>query len=497
MRRLLAAIDQGTTSTRAILFDRDATIVALDRREHEQIHPRAGWVEHDAREVWARTQEVIAGALAQADASAEEVLAVGITNQRETTVVWDRATGEPVHNAIVWQDTRTAALVRELAGGRGLDRLREQTGLPLSTYFSGPKIGWILEHVPGARERAERGELAFGNIDAWLLWNLTGGPDGGVHATDPTNASRTMLMSLHTLDWHAPSLELMGVPRSMLPEIRSSSEVYGEIRGTALQGRPVAGILGDQQAALFGQTCFEPGEAKSTYGTGSFLLVNTGERIVRREGLLTSVGAKIGEGPTDYVLEGSIAVTGAAVQWLRDKLGLIDTAADVERLALTVKDNGGVYFVPAFSGLFAPHWRDDARGVIVGLTAYARAGHLARAVLEATAWQTREVLDAANAAGEIPLKELRVDGGMTADELLMQFQADVLGMPVVRPRVTETTALGAAFAAGLAIGFWTDQAELRSRWSADRRWEPQMDERLRERELAQWKKALARSLDWA
>jgi glycerol kinase len=497
MSRLVAAIDQGTTSTRAILFDLDGAIRGLDRREHEQIHPRAGWVEHDAREVWARTREVIDGALSRADAHAADVVAIGITNQRETTVVWDRRTGEPIHNAIVWQDTRTAELVHELAGEEGVDRLREEVGLPLSTYFSGPKVSWILEHVPGARERAEAGELAFGTMDTWLLWNLTGGPNGGLHATDPTNASRTMLMSLHTLDWHAPSLELMGVPRSMLPAIRSSSEIYGEARGTALDGCPIAGILGDQQAALFGQTCFEPGEAKNTYGTGSFLLVNTGERIVRCEGLLTSVGAKLGDGPTGYVLEGSIAVTGAAVQWLRDQLGLIDTAADVERLARTVEDNGGVYFVPAFSGLFAPHWRDDARGVIVGLTAYARAGHLARAVLEATAWQTREVFDAASAAAEAPLSELRVDGGMTADELLMQFQADVLGVPVIRPKVTETTALGAAFAAGLASGFWPDQAELRSRWSPDRRWEPQMDERHREREFAQWKKALARSLDWA
>ncbi len=496
MSRLVAAIDQGTTSTRAILFGVDGAIRGLDQREHEQIHPRAGWVEHDPREVWARTREVIDGALSRAGAHVQDVVAVGIANQRETTVVWDRRTGEPIHNAIVWQDTRTAALVRELAGEQGVNRLREEVGLPLSTYFSGPKISWILDHIPGARERGEAGELAFGTMDSWLLWNLTGGPSGGVHATDPTNASRTMLMSLHTLDWHAPSLELMRVPRSMLPAIRSSSEIYGEVRGTALEGCPVAGILGDQQAALFGQCCFEPGEAKSTYGTGSFLLVNTGEQIVRCEGLLTSVGAKLHKEPTGYVLEGSIAVTGAAVQWLRDQLGLIDTAADVERLARTVEDNGGVYFVPAFSGLFAPHWRDDARGVIVGLTAYARAGHLARAVLEATAWQTREVLDAANAAVEVPLRELRVDGGMTADELLMQFQADVLGMPVIRPTVTETTALGAAFAAGLATGFWSDQAELKARWSTGRRWEPEIDERRREREFAQWKKAVARSLDW-
>jgi glycerol kinase len=496
MARFVAAIDQGTTSTRLILFNTDGQIAAVDQREHEQIHPRAGWVEHDPVEIWRRTREVIGGALASSGAEAGEVAAIGITNQRDATVVWDRENGEPVHNAIVWQDTRTDALVRALAGEAGLDRLRARVGLPLSTYFSGPKLAWILENVPGARARAEAGELAFGTVDSWLLWNLTGGPHGGVHATDVTNASRTMLMDLQTLDWHEPSLELMGIPRALLPEIRSSSEVYGEASGTALGGRPVAGILGDQQAALFGQSCFERGEAKNTYGTGCFLLLNTGEEIIHCEQLLTSVGAKVGRGPTTYVLEGSIAVTGAAVQWLRDQLGLIGSAAEVEQLAASVPDNGGVYFVPAFSGLFAPYWRDDARGVIVGLTAYARAGHIARAVLEATAWQTREVLDAANAVAEVPLAELRVDGGMTANELLMQFQADVLGVPVLRPRVTETTALGAAFAAGLAVGFWADQAELRERWALERRWEPQMDERLRERGYAQWKKAVTRSFDW-
>jgi glycerol kinase len=496
MASYVAAIDQGTTSTRAILFDRDGRIGALDQREHEQIHPRAGWVEHDALEVWRRTLEVIEGALAGAGAGVGEIAAIGIANQRETTVVWDRRTGEPVHNAIVWQDTRTAELVHELAGDEGVDRLRENVGLPLSTYFSGPKIAWILEHVPGARGRAESGELAFGTMDSWLLWNLTGGPAGGVHATDVTNASRTMLMDLQTLDWHEPSLELMGIPLAMLPAIRSSSEIHGEASVSALRGLPVAGMLGDQQAALFGQTCFARGEAKSTYGTGSFLLVNTGEQIVRSDALLTSVAAKVGVQPTSYVLEGSIAVTGAAVQWLRDQLGLIATADEVQALAMTVSDNGGVYFVPAFSGLFAPRWRDDARGVIVGLTAFARAGHIARAVLEATAWQTREVLDAANAVAGVELGELRVDGGMTANELLMQFQADVLGVPVIRPKMTETTALGAAFAAGLATGFWPDQADLRARWSPDRRWEPRMDERLREREYAQWSKAVERSLGW-
>jgi glycerol kinase len=493
----VAAVDQGTTSTRLILFDRDARIVAIDQREHAQIHPQAGWVEHDPVEIWRRTREVIGGALAAAAIEAGEVAAIGITNQRETTVVWDRATGEPLHNAIVWQDTRTGPLVGELGGSVGPDRLREAVGLPLSTYFSGPKISWILENVAGARRRAEAGELAFGNVDTWILWNLTGGPQGGVHATDVTNASRTMLMDLRTLQWHEPSLSLMGIPRSMLPEIRSSSELFGEAAGTALGGRPIAGIMGDQQAALFGQACFAPGEAKSTYGTGSFLLANTGTEIVRCPELLTSVAGRVGEEPVSYVLEGSIAVTGAAVQWLRDQLGLIPSAAAVEELALTVKDNGGVYFVPAFSGLFAPHWREDARGVIVGLTAYARSGHLARAVLEAAAWQTREVLDAARRPADLPPNPLKVDGGMTANELLMQFQADVLGLPVIRPAVTETTALGAAFAAGLAVGFWSDQQELRERWSEDRRWEPQMDPELREREYAQWQRAVERSLGWA
>jgi glycerol kinase len=492
----VAAIDQGTTSTRAILFDADGQIRSLAQREHEQIHPRAGWVEHDAREVWAHTLEVIDGALARAHAGPGDVAAIGVTNQRETTVLWDRRTGEPLHNAIVWQDTRTAALVRELAGEEGPDRLRERVGLPLSTYFSGPKIAWLLEHVPGARERAGQGELAFGTMDTWLLWNLTGGADGGLHATDATNASRTMLMDLHTLDWHEPSLELMGIPRALLPEIRSSSELYAQARVTALRDVPVAGMVGDQQAALFGQTCFARGQAKNTYGTGPFLLVNTGEQVVRSPALLTSVAAKLPHRPTSYVLEGSIAVTGAAVRWLRDQLGLIASAEQVEELAASVPDNGGVYFVPAFSGLFAPHWRDDARGVIVGLTAYARAAHIARAVLEAAAWQTREVLDAVEQAAGISLGELRVDGGMTANELLMQFQADVLGTPVVRPRVTETTALGAAFAAGLAVGFWSGEGELAERWSEQRRWQPSMQESTREREYAQWKKAVSRSLDW-
>ncbi len=497
MAGYVGAIDQGTTSTRFILFDRDGRIVAADQREHEQLTPRAGWVEHDAGEIWRRVREVIGGALATSGVEAGDVAALGITNQRETTVVWDRETGAPIHNALVWQDTRTDDLVRELAGDAGVDRLRERVGLPLSTYFSGPKITWLLDHVAGARERAENGELAFGTMDTWVLWNLTGGPAGGVHATDVTNASRTMLMDLHTLDWHEPSLDLMGIPRALLPEIRSSSETYGEVAGTAAGGRPVTGILGDQQAALFGQTCFAPGDAKNTYGTGSFLLVNTGAEIVHTEALLTSVGYRLGDGDPAYVLEGSIAVTGALVQWLRDRLQIISSAPEVEDLARTVPDNGGVYFVPAFSGLFAPHWRDDARGAIVGLTAYANRGHIARAALEATAWQSREVVDAANAVVDAPFTELRVDGGMTANDLLMQFQADVLGVPVIRPVVTETTALGAAYAAGLAAGFWSGLDELRERWAEDARWEPQMDEERREREYAQWRKAVTRTLDWA
>ncbi len=496
MASYVGAIDQGTASTRFVLFTREGRIAAIERREHGQITPRAGWVEHDPLEIWRHTNEVIEGALAAVNASAGDIAAVGITNQRETTLIWDRESGEPIHNAIVWQDTRTADLVRELAGAAGVGRLRANAGLPLSTYFSGPKISWLLEHVDGARERAKAGELAFGTIDSWLLWNLTRGVDGAVHATDVSNASRTLLMDLRTLDWHEPSLELMGIPRALLPEIRSSSEVYGEASVGALAGRPLAGILGDQQAALFGQTCFERGEAKNTYGTGSFLLVNTGEEIVQSETLLTSVGYRIGDADPAYVLEGSIAVTGALVRWLRDRLGIISSTEEIETLARTVEDNGGVYFVPAFSGLFAPHWRDDARGVIVGLTAHAGRGHIARAALEATAWQTREVVDAVRDVAGVRLSDLRVDGGMTANELLMQLQADVLGVPVVRPVVTETTALGAAFAAGLAVGFWSGLDELRERWAEDRRWQPQLDAELREREYAYWKKAVTRALDW-
>ncbi len=496
MSKFVGAIDQGTTSSRFILFDKDGNIGHIDQREHEQINPKAGWVEHDATEIWQNTRRVINGAMSDSDVEAGDVEAIGITNQRETAVVWDRETGEPIYNAIVWQDTRTGGLVRELAGDEGVDRLRDITGLPLSTYFSGPKITWLLDNVDGARKRAENGELLFGTTDSWVLWNLTGGKDGGIHITDVTNASRTLLMDLKTLDWHDDALDLMGVPRSMLPEIKASSEEYGEAKGSAIGGRPLSGILGDQQAAMFGQTCFEPGDAKNTYGTGSFLLVNTGEEVVRTDDLLTTVGYKLGDGKVTYALEGSIAVTGALIQWLRDRLGIIEKAPDVEELAKTVDDNGGVYFVPAFSGLFAPHWRDDARGVIVGLTGYANKGHIARAALEATAWQSKEVVDAANAASDVPFDELRVDGGMTVNELLMQFQADVLGVPVIRPKVTETTALGAAYAAGLAVGYWKDQDELKERWAEDKRWEPKMDDDEREKGYAKWKKAVERSLDW-
>jgi glycerol kinase len=496
MSKFVGAIDQGTTSSRFILFDKDGNIGHIDQREHEQINPKAGWVEHDATEIWQNTRRVINGAMSDADVEAGDVEAIGITNQRETAVVWDRETGEPIYNAIVWQDTRTGGLVRELAGDEGVDRLRDITGLPLSTYFSGPKITWLLDNVDGARKRAEDGELLFGTTDSWVLWNLTGGKDGGIHITDVTNASRTLLMDLKTLDWHDDALDLMGVPRSMLPEIKASSEEYGEAKGSAIGGRPLSGILGDQQAAMFGQTCFEPGDAKNTYGTGSFLLVNTGEEVVRTDDLLTTVGYKLGDGKVTYALEGSIAVTGALIQWLRDRLGIIEKASEVEALAKTVDDNGGVYFVPAFSGLFAPHWRDDARGVIVGLTGYANKGHIARAALEATAWQSKEVVDAANNASDVPFDELRVDGGMTVNELLMQFQADVLGVPVIRPKVTETTALGAAYAAGLAVGYWKDQDELKERWAEDKRWEPKMDDDEREAGYAKWKKAVERSLDW-
>jgi len=496
MADYVGALDQGTTSTRFMVFDHRGQVVAVDQKEHEQIYPKPGWVEHDANEIWERSQEVIQGALSQASLSASDLAAVGITNQRETTLVWDRNTGEPVHNAIVWQDTRTDQICNELAAEGGQDRFRAKVGLPIATYFSGPKVKWILDNVEGARARAEAGDLVFGNIDSWCIWNMTGGTNGGVHVTDVTNASRTMLMDLATLEWDDGILATMGIPKSMLPEIRSSSQVYGDATGT-LAGISVAGDLGDQQAALFGQTCFSVGEAKNTYGTGNFLLLNTGTSPVpSNSGLITGVGYKIGDQPATYMLEGSIAITGALVQWLRDNLKLISSAPEVETLARTVEDNGGVFFVPAFSGLFAPYWRSDARGVIAGLTRYVNAGHLARAVLEATAWQTKEVVDAMNADSGVALTSLKVDGGMVHNDLLMQFQADVLGVPVIRPTVAETTALGAAYAAGLAVGFWREVEDLRANWGMDKQWEPNMDPATRDREYALWKKAVTRTFDW-
>jgi len=499
MTKYVAAIDQGTTSTRAMIFDHTGGVVATDQREHQQIFPRAGWVEHDPAEIWENTRAVAAGALAKADLDASEIAAVGITNQRETTVVWDRATGKPVYNAIVWQDTRTDRIADELGRlGGGQERYRERTGLPLATYFSGPKIKWVLDNVDGARERAEAGELLFGNMDTWLLWNMTGGPDGGLHVTDPTNASRTLLMDLDTLSWDAEIAAEMGVPTSMLPEIRSSSEVYGTVREKgALAGVPVAGILGDQQAATFGQACLSPGEAKNTYGTGNFVLLNTGtDKVLSKNGLLTTVCYQIGDAKPVYALEGAIAVTGSLVQWLRDNLNMIGSAAEIEQHARTVEDNGGAYFVPAFSGLFAPYWRSDARGAIVGLTRFVNKGHLARAVLEATAFQSREVMDAMNADSGVELTSLKVDGGMVVNELLMQFQADILGVPVIRPVVAETTALGAAYAAGLAVGFWAGEDDIRRNWAEDKRWEPSMEDARRESEYRNWKKAVTKSFDW-
>ena len=496
MSKYVAAIDQGTTSTRCMVFDHSGRVVSVDQKEHEQIFPQPGWVEHSPTEIWERTQEVVKGALSKGNLTTADLAAVGITNQRETTVVWDRKTGTPVHNAIVWQDTRTDRICDELARDGGQDRFRKQVGLPLATYFSGPKVKWIIDNVPGVRERAQSGDIVFGNIDSWVVWNLTGGPDGGVHVTDPTNASRTMLMDLKTLDWDDGILDTMGIPRAMLPEIKSSSMEYAKAKGV-LDGIPVAGILGDQQAAVFGQTCFSPGEAKNTYGTGNFLLLNTGTEAVQSEnGLLTTVGYKIGDQAAVYCLEGAIAVTGSLVQWLRDNLGLISSAPEIEGLAQSVDDNGGAYFVPAFSGLFAPYWKSDARGAIVGLTRYVNKGHIARAVLEATAFQTKEVVDAMNADSGVPLTALKVDGGMVQNDLLMQFQADILDVPVVRPVVAETTSLGAAYAAGLAVGFWGEIEDLRANWGKDHEWTPSMDSASRDHEYRMWKKAVTRTFDW-
>ena len=491
MPKYIAAIDQGTTSTRCILFDHAGNIVAADHKEHQQIYPKPGWVEHDALEIWEHTQRVVRGALKKSEAEVADIAAIGITNQRETTLIWERTTGRPVYNAIVWQDTRTDAICTEQAKEGGQNRFQAKTGLPLATYFSGPKIKWILDNVPGVRPRAEKGELIFGNMDTWLLWNMT-----GAHVTDVTNASRTLLMDLKTLDWDDEILRILDIPRTLLPEIRSSSEVYGNANG-GLGGVPVAGDLGDQQAALFGQTCYKTGEAKNTYGTGCFMLLNTGENpILSKNGLLTTLGYKIGDKPAVYALEGSIAITGALVQWLRDNLGLIEKSADVETLAGSVEDSGGIYFVPAFSGLFAPYWRSDARGAIVGMTRFVNKGHIARAVLEATAFQTREVLDAMEKDSGVRLTALKVDGGMVFNELLMQFQADILNVPVIRPKVTETTALGAAYAAGLAVGFWKDYDELRVNWGMDKQWKPSMAAGKRDSLFAGWKKAVTKTFDW-
>ncbi|MBU6296863.1 MAG: glycerol kinase GlpK [Alphaproteobacteria bacterium] len=490
---LIGAIDQGTTSTRFIVFDKAGNIVSLAQKEHKQIYPRPGWVEHDPMEIWRNTEEVIAKALRAQRLKPGDLAAVGITNQRETTVVWDRKTGEPVYNALVWQDTRVDELARRYAADGGADRFRDKTGLPLASYFSGLKLKWLLDHVDGLRARARRGEVCFGNIDTWLIWKLS---EGMAHITDATNASRTQLMNLRTLDWDEGMLDAFDIPTEILPKICSSSEVYCEAQGK-LKGAKITGILGDQQAALVGQACFEPGEVKNTYGTGCFMLMHTGEQICfSKAGLVTTVAYRFGQSKPCYALEGSIAIAGALIQWLRDNLGLIKSAPDVETLAKTVEDNGDVYIVPAFSGLYAPYWRADARGVIAGLTRYARAGHIARAALEAVAYQTCDVAGAMIADSGIAIRELRGDGGMVANQLLMQFQADMLGVPVVLPQVTETTALGAACAAGLAVGMWKGTDELKANWSASTRWRPMASEDHRAALYATWKKAVGKSFDW-
>lgn len=496
MTKFIAAIDQGTTSTRCIVFDHSGNIVAVDQKEHRQIYPQPGWVEHDPLEIWERTLEVVQNAMRKSAIDAADIAAVGITNQRETTLMWDKTTGKPYYNAIVWQDTRTDAICNRFIANGGLDCFRPITGLPLATYFSGPKIRWLLDNIPGLDEAAQSGNALFGNMDTWLIWNLTGGVRNGVHVTDVSNASRTMLMNLHTLDWDEEMLTALQIPRSVLPQIKPSSEIYGYTNHFS-SSIPVCSDLGDQQAALFGQTCFSPGEAKNTYGTGCFMLMNTGEQPIHSQnGLLTTLGYKIGSQPAVYCLEGSIAIAGALVQWLRDNLKMIDNSVDIEPLARTVADNGGIYFVPAFSGLFAPYWRSDARGALVGMTRFINRGHIARAVLEATAYQTREVLDAMEQDSGVKLTSLKVDGGMVVNDLLMQFQADLLNVPVIRPRVAETTALGAAYAAGLAVNYWSNYSELRTNWGMDRTWEPGMDEQVRTRLFTGWKKAVTRTLDW-
>jgi glycerol kinase len=497
MAAYLGALDQGTTSTRFMVFDHAGRIVSQAQEEHEQIYPSAGRVEHDPEEIWRRTQDVISRAMKQKVLQPKDLAAIGITNQRETTILWNRLSGEAVCNAIVWQDTRVEGMVSEFSRRGGIDRFRAETGLPLSTYFSALKIRWILENVSDARKQAEAGELLFGTVDTYLLWRLTGGVNSGLHITDVTNASRTQLMNLATLEWDAEILAAFEIPRNILPRIASSSEIFGEAKVDGIFGVKIAGMLGDQQAALFGQTCFHPGDAKNTYGTGCFMLMNTGERAVASScGLITTVGYKLGASPANYALEGSVAITGALVQWMRDNLGVIHKSGDIESLARTVKDNGGVYFVPAFSGLYAPYWRSDARGVIAGLTRFANKGHLARAVLESTAYQTREVLEAMKKDSEIQLFSLRTDGGMVENELLMQFQSDILNIPVLRPVIKETTALGAAYAAGLAVGFYRNLEDLRQNWAVETTWEPRMDAEQRERLYRGWKKAVTRSFDW-
>jgi len=496
MASFIAAIDQGTTSTRCMIFDPSGGVIAIDQQEHRQFFSQPGWIEHDPMEIWQRVQEVVQNAMRKADLTVADIAAIGITNQRETTVVWNRLTGQPYYQAIVWQDTRTDTICNELSMDGGIDRFRLQTGLPLATYFSGPKISWLLQNVPRLREDAEKGIALFGTIDSWIIWNLSGGSQGGIHVTDVTNASRTMLMNLGTLDWDDTILSALNIPRPMLPQIRPSSQVYGHAK-TLLDGVAIASDLGDQQAALFGQACYAPGEAKNTYGTGCFMLMNTGEQPVHSQaGLLTTLGYKIGDRPAVYCLEGSIAVAGALVQWLRDNLRIIEQSSEIEPLARSVQDNGGVYFVPAFSGLFAPYWRSDARGIIAGLTRYVNRGHIARAVLEATAFQTREVLDAMEKDSGVKLKTLKVDGGMVVNELLMQFQADLLDVPVVRPRIVETTSLGAAYAAGLAVGYWQNFDELRANWGVDRVWQPNMSPETRTLLYHNWKKAVNRTMDW-
>ncbi len=495
----VASIDQGTTSTRCMIFNHEGGVVSSHQLEHEQLFPKPGWVEHNPNEIWARAQDVVREAMRRAGATAQDIAAVGVTNQRETTVVWDKVSGRIIHNAIVWQDTRTDKIIAELEREGGQYRFQSKVGLPLATYFSGPKIRWILDNVPGAREAAEEGRLLFGNIDTWLIWNLTGGTAGGVHVTDVTNASRTMLMDLKTLQWDADMCAILGIPRQMLPEIRPSSQIYGYTQADGPFGGviPVAGDLGDQQAATVGQACFEVGEAKNTYGTGCFMVMNTGTKIIlSKNGLITTLCYQFKDEKPVYALEGSIAISGALVQWLRDNLKLIDSAPEVENLAKTVQDNGGIYFVPAFSGLFAPYWRPDARGAIVGMTRFVNRGHFARATLEATAFQTREVLDAMKADSGVDLPALKVDGGMVQNELLMQIQADVLGVPVIRPRVAETTALGAAYAAGYAVGFWKDLNEMRANWKQDKTWAPDAASDLGTEKFKMWKKAVTRTFDW-